>query len=157
MHRKIIPDLVESERPKGNGRVCCLRGDTVAREAAVAMMEMNVAAVAVVDDGDRLVGIVTERDLTRRVMASQRDPETVALAEIMTANPQTLHPSDNAMDALTTMRDGRYRHLPVVDEDGFAVAMISIRHIYAAVKLELEEDVRLRDQYISGESYGART
>ncbi|MAG97623.1 MAG: CBS domain-containing protein [Alphaproteobacteria bacterium] len=156
MHRKIIPDLVESEHPKGNGRVCCLRGDTAAREAAVAMMETNVAAVAVIGEDDRLVGIVTERDLTRRVMASQRDPEKVMLSEIMTANPQTLRPGDAAMDALTIMRDGRYRHLPVVDDDGFVVAMISIRHIYAAVKLELEEDVRLRDQYISGESYGAR-
>jgi CBS domain-containing protein len=156
MHRKIIPDLVERERPKGNGRVCCLGENTLAREAAVAMMEMNVAAVAVTGEDERLVGIVTERDLTRRVMASRRDPDTVVLAEIMTADPQTLRPGDNAMDALTIMRDGHYRHLPVVDDDRFAVAMISIRHIYAAVKLELEEDVRLREQYIAGESYGAR-
>ena len=150
MQHKIIPDIVLEQK------VCELPQGGTVYEAAKEMFEANVAAIVVTDKSGKLVGIVTERDLTRRVMASQRDPETVALAEIMTANPQTLHPSDNAMDALTTMRDGRYRHLPVVDEDGFAVAMISIRHIYAAVKLELEEDVRLRDQYISGESYGAR-
>ena len=147
---KIIPDIVQDQD------IVALTEEGTVAEAARQMLDLNIAAVVVTGADGKLSGIVTERDLTRRVMASQRDPETVVLNEIMTANPQTLRPGDAAMDALTIMRDGRYRHLPVVDDDGFVVAMISIRHIYAAVKLELEEDVRLRDQYISGESYGAR-
>jgi CBS domain-containing protein len=118
------------------------------------MAEMDIAAIVVTDDAGKLVGIVTERDLTRRVIAKDRDADKVTVGEIMTANPDTLAPRDSALDALELMRTRKYRHLPVVD-DGSVVGMVSIRDLYAAVKAALEKDIRETEAFVFGDRYGA--
>jgi CBS domain-containing protein len=116
------------------------------------MRERRVGAVMVVEGG-KLNGIVTERDLVFRLLADGRDPRTTKLAEIMTADPETLTPDDVALAALDKMRAGRYRHLPVVDGDQIA-GMVSIRDLYEAVRLSLEEDLHSAETLIYGEQYG---
>lgn len=156
MHRKIIPDLIKEERPGKEGRVCELPAASTALEAAQQMAECNVAAVAITDAAGRLRGIVTERDLTRRVMGRGLDPTEVTLVSIMTANPDTLKPTDTAQDALKMMTANHYRHLPVVDAAGRVMAMVSLRHLYAGVQLGLEEDVRECRAFVFENGYGAR-
>lgn len=154
MDRKIIPDLVESERPARDGRVCDMPQEGTACEAARKMVECNVAAIAVTDEGGKLIGIVTERDLTRRVMARGLDPVKTILAEIMTENPDTLRPDDTSSDALDLMNANHCRHMPVVDDRGRVVAMVSIRHLYKAIKSELEYDVRECRAFVYDTGYG---
>ena len=148
MHRKIIPDIVNDQT------ICAMAIDETARQAAEKMVTRNVAAVVILDADGKLLGIVTERDLTRRVVAVGLAGDETKLGDIMTPNPDTLGPSDSALDALELMRVRNFRHLPVLDE-GRVVGMVSIRDLYAAVKVELEENIRETEAFVFGDRYGA--
>jgi CBS domain-containing protein len=146
MTRKIVPDVISGQTlqmvtPRENVRV-----------AAKMMREKRIAAVLVME-GEKLVGIITERDMTARVIAAGLNPETATCAEIMTTNPDTLSPDDTAHDAITMMRKRNYRHLPVVD-GARVVGMVSVRDLYAVYNTELEQDLKDRNAFIYGESYG---
>ncbi len=148
MRLRIIPDIVENQKIRG------LSEQSTIREAAKQMADNDIAAIVVTDDGGKLLGIVTERDMTRRIIAKGRDADKVTVGEIMTGNPDTLAPGDSALDALELMRTRKYRHLPVVD-DGRVVGMVSIRDLYAAVKTALEKDIRETEAFVFGDRYGA--
>ncbi|NQV44129.1 MAG: CBS domain-containing protein [Rhodospirillales bacterium] len=148
MNRKIIPGVV------GVQDVCSVsKGDT-AHAAAKLMAKKNVSAVVVTDDKEKLTGILTERDLTRHVVAKGLDAMTTLVGDIMTANPDTLSPDDSAGDALELMHSRNYRHLPIA-VDGKCVGMISIRDLYRSVKEALEEDIRETEAFVFGDRYGA--
>jgi len=146
MHRKIIPDII-NEHP-----VRTLKGSSSALDAAKEMLRADIAAIVIVDDKGAMTGIVTERDLTRRVIANGLDPKTVALDTIMTKNPESLKPADTAGDALQLMRSNSFRHLPVV-RDGTVIGMVSIRDLYNAVKKDLEDEIRETEAYVFGDRY----
>jgi len=146
MIRKIVPDVIDKQILVKIGP-----RDTV-RAAAVLMRERKVAALLVME-GDRLIGIVTERDMTARCVAAGINPDATAVAEIMTANPDTLASDDTASDAIRMMIRHNYRHLPVVDGVK-VVGMVSVRDLYAVYNTELEQDLKDRDAYIYGEGYG---
>ena len=148
MKHKIIPDVV----PRRNIRT--VKESTSIIECAKLLTEIHVAAMIVVDDVGKLIGIITERDMVQRVLAKGLDPIKTTVGKIMTANPDTLSPEDAAMDALELMTSRNYRHLPVV-EDGRCVAMVSIRDLYAAAKTGLEEDIRETEAFVFGDRYGA--
>ncbi|PIW30646.1 MAG: CBS domain-containing protein [Rhodospirillales bacterium CG15_BIG_FIL_POST_REV_8_21_14_020_66_15] len=149
MQRRIIPDIVQ---PRD---LTATTVDASAEEAAKAMAAANVAAIVVMDDEAKLIGILTERDLTRRVVAENKLPGNSRVGDIMTANPDTLAPGDRASDALELMLTRRYRHLPVLDENGKCVAMVSIRDLYEAVKEGLEENIRETEAFVFGDRYSA--
>lgn len=100
--------------------------DTV-RAACGALCEHGIGALAVVE-GERLVGILSERDVIRRCLCADRDPRETRVSEIMTADPLTITEDRSLGDALTLMKRGGFRHIPVV-RDGAAVGMVSIRDI----------------------------
>lgn len=111
-------------------------GAITVSEAARLMREKRAGAVAVVEEG-KLIGIFTERDALFRIVAEGRDPQTVRLAEVMTRDPQTIHPDKPFADALHIMYEGGFRHVPVV-EDGRPIGIISARD---ALGPELEDFV----------------
>ncbi len=148
MRLRIIPHIVKDQK------LCALSEQSTVREAAKQMADNDIAAIVVTDDDGKLLGIVTERDMTRRIIAKNLDANTVTVGEIMTRNPDTLAPGDSALDALELMRTRKYRHLPVVD-DGSVVGMVSIRDLYAAVKTALEQDIRETEAFVFGDRYGA--
>ncbi len=140
-HRlKIIPDIIHEQK------LCAMQAEGRVDEAARRMSYFNVGAIVIVDDRRQVIGIVTERDITRRVVAQGRDPRSTLLKDIMSANPDTLRPDDTAEDALTLMRLRGYRHLPVVDE-GKLVGMVSVRDLYEVTKLSLEETIDRRQRH----------
>ncbi len=144
---RIMPDIIQSQT------ITSLSATRSALEGAKLMAEKNVAAIIIVDDG-KLSGIVTERDLTQRVLAKGLDPEETSIGDIMTKDPDTLSPGDSALDALELMSVRNYRHLPVV-ENGKVVGMVSIRDLYSAVKKSLEADIRETEAFVFGDRYGA--
>jgi CBS domain-containing protein len=96
--------------------------DTIG-ETAQQMVERGVSS-AVVSDYGTLIGIVTERDLTRAVVHSSE----ARVREWMTADPLTLAPDATPADAAKIMLDNGFRHVPIV-EDGRAVGIVSIRDV----------------------------
>jgi len=115
-------------------------------DAARLMKQRNVGAMMVVDDG-KLAGVFTERDGLFRVLAAGLDGATTPLSAVMTVNPRTISPDRSFAHALGFMHEGRFRHLPVV-EDGRPIGMISVRD---ALGPELEAFVYelLRQEQVS--------
>lgn len=148
MHRKIVPDVIADQD------VAAVTVDTTALEAAELMASANIAAVVVNDEAGKLIGIVTERDLTRDVVAKGQVPAQVHVGDIMTKNPDTLAPEDSAMDALQLMHNRKYRHLPVA-VDGKCIGMVSVRDLYQSVMDALQEDIRETEAFVFGDRYGA--
>jgi CBS domain-containing protein len=95
--------------------------------AAAARMRARDASAAVVLDGPRLVGILTERDLARCV-ADEAGARGGSVADYMTHDPLTIGPDEEARDAAAVMADRRVRHLPVLD-GGEVVGLISARDL----------------------------
>jgi signal-transduction protein with cAMP-binding, CBS, and nucleotidyltransferase domain len=101
--------------------------DSTVTDAVNAMREHNVGCLLVTDAG-RVVGIFTERDLLTRILSRGRSLET-PLRYCMTPNPVTVGPKDPVRTAIRRMQKGGYRHLPVVDEDGRPIGMLSARRV----------------------------
>jgi CBS domain-containing protein len=105
--------------------VYTLPGDERVSAAIEVMAQRNIGSVVVVDDDMKVQGIVTERDLVRRLLAEKRDPDTTALSEIMTTDPRTAREDDDVVECLRLMSNERFRHLPVVDESGRLMSILS--------------------------------
>ena len=85
-------------------------------DAARLMKQRKVVAILVLEDG-KVAGIFTERDALFRVVADERDPATTTLAAVMTRNPRCIHPDQPFSAAIGMMHDGKFRRVPVVEND----------------------------------------
>jgi CBS domain-containing protein len=115
-------------------------------ETVRAMVERNIGAVPVVHNG-RLVGIFSERDLMRRVVAEGRAPRSTCLAEVMTENPLTVGMNEELETCIALMRQHSFRHLPVCHE-GQLVGIISLRDLLLHDLNEKDDEVRMMRAYI---------
>jgi CBS domain-containing protein len=104
-----------------------VRPQQTVAEAVDLMRKQRVGCVLVCSDR-RLVGIFTERDLMRRVLAAGK-PLTATVNECMTPSPVAVHSKDPISTAVRRMDEGGYRHLPVVDEAGRPVGVLSAKRI----------------------------
>lgn len=118
---KQIAEIIE-----GRPLIHAERSENV-RDVAKKMSEKNVGAVAVLDSG-KLVGIFSERDLMKRVVAAGLNPENTTVEKVMTKDILVAKPVDDVDDALQKMHQIGCRHLPVV-ESGNLVGMISLRDL----------------------------
>jgi len=117
--------------PEDDRAVLTVRdSDTISRAAGL-MRRGQVGSLVAVDLDDRVVGIVTERDIIFDCIAQGKDPCDVRVADIMTGNVVSVRPGISFNDADAVMSEHGIRHLPVV-EDGKAVEMISTRDVMAA-------------------------
>lgn len=103
-----------------------------AEQAIRAMLDRHVGAVAVLDENQKVAGIFTERDVLRRLSASGRDPGQTAIREVMTTPVEMATLDTTPGQALATMVERHYRHLPIVDDDGRLLGMLSIRNVLQA-------------------------
>ncbi|KAL3924100.1 MAG: hypothetical protein SGILL_001255, partial [Bacillariaceae sp.] len=83
-------------------------------------------ASLVVDDEGGLAGIITDTDITRRLVAKHLEASETTVSNVMTPNPTCVTMTDSAMDAMSTMVENHFRHLPVVDENGGVVGLLDI-------------------------------
>lgn len=117
-------------------------------EAITLMANKGIGAVVVTEDS-KLVGILSERDYTRKIALMQRTSDHTTVAEIMTSKVISVTPSHTVEQCLELMTDGHLRHLPVLEE-GILVGFVSIGDL---VKATMEDQKKLIDQlqqYISG-------
>jgi CBS domain-containing protein len=106
--------------------------DATAERAIQMMLDRHVGAVAVVDENQRVAGIFTERDVLLRLSLSERDPRTTSVREVMTTPVEMATRATTPGEALATMVERHYRHLPIVEEDGHLLGMLSIRNVLQA-------------------------
>lgn len=97
------------------------------RDAVEAMRTANTGCLIITERG-RIVGIFTERDLLTRVLSAGQSLES-PIRDCMTANPITVAPQDSVRTAIKRMQKGGYRHLPVVNESGRPVGILSARRV----------------------------
>jgi CBS domain-containing protein len=102
----------------------CVQPGTPLRDATTAMNDAHIGCV-LVTEGDRLVGIVTERDILKKVVG-QLDLDS-PVERIMTTNPETVGMDDGIAYVLNKMHVGGYRHIPVLDRQGRPVGVVSMR------------------------------
>ena len=103
-------------------------------EAACVMTRASCGSVLIMEPPDALLGIVTERDLMTRVLAKALEPKHTTLAQIMTPQPHCVPPETPVSDAVVTMLERGFRHLPIVAPDRKVLGVFSIRD---ALPLEL--------------------
>ena len=99
--------------------------DQTVMTAVQAMSEMNYGAAVVISPDRKPLGIVTERDFMRRLLSKGLDPKTTPLSAIMTSDLRLARGDDNLLDWLRQMSNDRFRHLPVVDDDGTLIGIMS--------------------------------
>jgi CBS domain-containing protein len=129
--------------------VITVRPSATVLEVVGLLKEYNLGAVVVSPDGREVVGIVTERDIVRRLLEGT-DFLSGPVSAIMTSEVQTCSAQDSVRSLMTTMTEQRIRHLPVVDDNGRLTGIVSIGD---AVKSHITEIEFERDQlegYVSG-------
>ena len=110
MTNRQMAEIVRNQQP------VILPPTATVQEACRTMHRRRIGAVLVTDPHQRLLGIFTGRDAVRFV-ASGKDGATTRLAAVMTRRPHTMAPGGTAVEALHLMRDGGFRHVPVVDRE----------------------------------------
>lgn len=122
-------------------------GETVLA-AAARMNERGIGGLVVLE-GARLIGIVTERDILRRVVAAQRNPATTTVREVMTAPVVCCRPDTPLDECQAVMTEKRVRHLPVMDEQGLR-GIVTIGDLLAHEVGEHQATVEHLSNYIFG-------
>jgi len=118
-------------------------------DALAAMAEHDIGAV-LVTEGDRLLGIFTERDYARKVVLRGRTSKDTQISELMTPNVCTITPSHTMDQVMNIMTENRFRHLPVVDH-GKIAGIVTIGDVVKAVIAMQEATIQHLSSYISGD------
>lgn len=115
------------DRPefKAKTSVMTFKPSDLVIDAVRAMSERNYGAVVIVDDETRPIGIVSERDFMRRLLNRALDPGATRLEEIMTRELKVARKDDELLGWLQMMSNERFRHLPIVDDDGRLIGIMS--------------------------------
>jgi CBS domain-containing protein len=98
-------------------------------EAVRQMVDKRRAAVVVVDDAGRLIGIFTERDVLTRVVRRRLDPDRTPLADVMTPDPEALTPDDRICYAVNRMHSAGYRSVPLVDAERRPIGIVTVTDV----------------------------
>lgn len=120
-----------------------------ALDAANLMNENHIGALVVMD-GEKMVGIFTERDMLCRVVAARRDAAETVISDVMTSPVACCTPQTTRDECQTVMRERRLRHLPVV-KDGRLLGMISIGDVNQAHEAAQQQTIEYLYEYIVGE------
>ncbi len=130
------------------GRICnreidLAEPDETVQVAARRMNSRSVGTLMVLDMDSRPVGILTDRDLAIRVIGKELDPAETMVRDVMSKAPDCVHEDTSIESALSHMRSGPFRRLPVVDDGGKLVGLISLDDILDLLSEEFREIGRL--------------
>jgi CBS domain-containing protein len=139
--------------------LCDRKAATVGLEGSVAdaihqMLEHRVGAVAVVDEDWRVAGMFTERDVLRKFALSRLDPETTKVRDLMTTPVEMATQNTGVGEALTIMLERHFRHMPVADDNGKLLGILSIRHLLEWRVDDLSRELESLEQYVSNDGPG---
>jgi CBS domain-containing protein len=120
-----------------------------ALDAALRMNEHKIGCLVVMDER-RVVGMFSERDILRRIVAERRDPATTAVADVMTTEVLCCRPHTEIDEARSVMKNRRVRHLPVLNDADELCGMISIGDLNAYAMHDHQSTIYVLEQYIYG-------
>ena len=123
--------------------------DATALDAATLMNDHKIGSLLVMDGGS-VVGIITERDLMRRVLVERRDPTQALVRDVMTSEIVCCQPHTSLDEARSVLKNRRIRHLPVLDGDGQLCGMVSIGDLNAHEAHDHEVTIHVLEDYIHG-------
>ncbi|MCH9694714.1 MAG: CBS domain-containing protein [Gammaproteobacteria bacterium] len=141
---KLVQHLLDS---KGR-EIISISPDASVLDAIRLMAEKTVGSLLVMQ-GDKLLGIVTERDYARKVIIKGRSSDSTQVGEIMTSDVYTASSQETVNQCMALMTKRKIRHLPVVDEDSVS-GMISIGDLVQAIIADQQEEIEHLEHYISG-------
>lgn len=134
---------------KENNSVWSVSPDHMVIDALNVMSEKGIGAVLVMD-GDRLIGIFSERDYARKGIIAGRKAKSTSVTEVMTPNVFTVAPDMDIEDCMTLFSEKRIRHLPVMQNDR-VVGMLSISDIVTAIIQAQDQQIKYLEAYITGQ------
>jgi len=114
------------------------------------MAERNIGAVAVIK-GEDLIGIFSERDLMKRVVAAARNPGATTVEEVMTSDPLVVSPNERITDCMRMMKEHSFRHLPIC-EGRKLKGLLSLRDLLLHDLVEKDGEIQTMRAYISAAS-----
>lgn len=115
-------------------------------DVAKFMVERNIGAVPVLERG-RLVGIFSERDIMKRVLAEGRDPKKLKVSEVMTGDPLTVTADESFENCMLLMKKHGFRHLPIIDGQKLA-GLLSLRDLLLHEVDEKDGEMRMMRAYM---------
>ena len=133
---------------KAHHEIYTIRPEATVLEAISLMAEKGIGALVVTDQNNHVVGILSERDYTRKVILMERTSKSTTVSEIMTAKVLTVTKSTSVEDCLDLMTDRHLRHLPVVENEKL-VGLISIGDLVKAVMDDQRKLIDQLQQYIA--------
>ncbi len=128
------------------GFLFTVQRDATVAEAVQLMTTHNVGIVTVLE-GDRLIGVFSERDVVRRVVAAGRDPARTRVGDVMTTELVVAEADEDYQSAMRKMDQANIRHLPVVS-GGRLLSMISIRDLMRVEIMDKGEEIRYLKEYL---------
>ena len=132
---------------KGGG-LWSVSPEAIVFDALQLMAEKNCGALVVLE-GEKLVGIFSERDYARKIILKGRKSRETTVSEIMSTEVTFVHPGQSVDECMALMTEKRIRHLPVVDQDKL-LGVISIGDVVKAVISEREFTIKQLENYITG-------
>ncbi|VTU20871.1 Hypoxic response protein 1 [Variovorax sp. PBL-H6] len=142
--------VAEILKEKGDQAVHSIGPDASVYEAVALMAKKNIGALLVMD-GERIVGMLSERDYARKVVLMARSSKDTRLSEIMTPTVIYVHPSQSSEECMAVMTENRVRHLPVLDDESRLVGLISIGDLVKGIISEQKFIIEQLQHYIAGE------
>ena len=136
-----IRDVIRNREPYST------KATATVQEAAEFMAERNIGAVCVIDEGGRLIGVFSERDVMNRILVPGRDPYTVKVGDVTSELRAVIQCDETPHQALERMEMIGSRHLPVVDGDRW-VGMLSLRDLLRVEVGEQGDEIKLLHEYI---------
>ena len=130
-------------------RVVSVKPEDSVLDAIKVLAKENIGA-ALVMSGEKLVGILSERDYTRKVILQGRSSDTTSVKEIMTATVIVVSSRTHTRECMALMTEKSIRHLPVVDQ-GRVVGMVSLRDIVGDIIADQDFTIEQLEHYISGQ------
>ena len=137
---------------KKGGQVYTIRPEQTVRQALATLAERNVGALVAVDGSGRVVGILSERDVVRR-LARDENALSLAVEALMTKNVITGLPQDDLGTVGRTMTDRRFRHMPIL-ENGRLVGVVSLGDIVKAQRDQYQGEVETLETQLIDEGQG---
>lgn len=134
---------------KSKGRaVSTLRPDVTLLEVSAKLSLKRIGAIVIVGDGGCVAGIVSERDVIRAISKHGCEALQLSVSEIMTRDVESCQESDPIDEVMEAMTKGRFRHLPVIEDDAL-VGIISIGDVVKIHVAEVEMEVSAMRSYLS--------
>ncbi|MGA8030599.1 MAG: CBS domain-containing protein [Bryobacteraceae bacterium] len=147
---KVLDSVSAILKQKG-GQVWSIAPDATVYDALETMADKEIGALPVIENG-KIIGVLSERDYARKIILKGRSSRATKVREIMNAPAVTIAPDCTTDEAMRIVTEQRVRHLPVIDDSGLVLGVVSIGDLVKWIITSHEKTIEQLESYISGQS-----